>query len=107
MKHLKMYEEITFNEDDWDYMEEDTTELEDYIKVKRPKFYKFLVDNNCLEEWINDCYDLSKEHTMDHVKYTKDKQLISGLFGWDKTPEYESDNEYWTRLNNKWNKMNV
>ena len=51
MKYLKLLEEINFDENDFDWMEEDS-----YDDIPQD-FKEFLIENNYLEEWVNHFYD--------------------------------------------------
>jgi len=49
MKHIKKFENIDFD-NDWDEEEDDPTVNKHF--EGHEKFYQFLIDNNCLDEYI-------------------------------------------------------
>lgn len=49
MKYIKLFDEVNIDWNDWEEIDDDN--MPDNF-IGHEKFYQFLVDNGCLDEWI-------------------------------------------------------
>jgi len=96
MKYLKLYEEIDFDDMDWE--EEDP----DYQEIDM-SFYKFLNKNNCLLRFIknfNPSFQYNSTLTIDgYFKKCQKNLFIFNAFPWGQSLE---GYDYWIDLDRKW-----
>jgi hypothetical protein len=101
MKHIKLYE--GFKEDIDIFEEEDWNEKDmnnDSLFKGHEGFYDFLINNNCLDNWIDNMvnFDNNIEKCLNNYKRNfgeKYKEYINSSFTWDYTNEGQ---EYWENI---------
>ena len=107
MKHIKLYEGFKenidiFDEEDWgekDWNEKDI----DSLFRGHEGFYNFLINNNCLDNWIDNMeyFNNNIEKCLNHFKKyfgKRYKEYINSSFSWEDTNEKE---EYWANIDYK------
>jgi len=103
MKHIKLYENFDWAEEDFDY--------EETVDIPNDLFKKFLIDNNIYDEFI---YEFNKPRSIEwrlqtinisnikeYIESIPPIWFISSAFIWYYTDKGE---KYWNTLNTKWNK---
>ena len=96
MKYIREYKDIDW--DDWEEEENDPYEVPYEFKGNE-KFYKFLVDNDILEDYITNYYNgFNQQTTLKKFLKSRDmKNYIILSFDWSTT-----DNNYWLKYNRQW-----
>jgi len=89
---------------EWEeYEEEDEEDVDDSF-ITKDKFRQFLIDNDCLEEYVENVHDYCDKHNIKIKDFMlMDHSVISGAFSWIDTPQ---GNDFWAVLNDTWCKLN-
>jgi hypothetical protein len=97
-KYSQYLKESYFDEDEDMEVEE---EPDDFITNQELR--KFLIDNNCLEEYIENCENKKLDPACMNYPETFDirnpVQYISDPFNWTNSPQ---GHNFWAKLDNKW-----
>jgi len=73
------------------------------IKRKLKKFTRFLKENNCYNEYFNNCNNFFIDFVFfDTLKWNYDKLFINS-FNWGNSKE---GFKYWDKISTKWNYIN-
>jgi len=98
MKYIKLYEEVDFDENDFDWIQGEESERP--IPNGMPdKFYRFLVNNDALDRWIQSFNSgWYKEFGFyNYFNETREFDYIWDGFGFE-----DPMIDYWIELNNRW-----
>jgi len=110
MKHLKLYENFEFNDEDFDFEEENPNKSDVLIPDK--DFVKFLNDHNCYNEFIENFnghintsdrfkfhkYDNLYDYIQHYIDNDNKEEYIQNAFDWEKSGDYD----FWEDLEGQW-----
>ena len=104
IKKYNQYIKENWNDDD-DLEEENEEDYEDFIT--NDEFRQFLIDNNCYDQYIKNCYnsllrinDFDITLNFNKIEKRNREGYISNAFVWEYSPEGEN---YWENLDDLWN----